>query len=245
MTLYLLITRIFPLSFHFHDSIPRLCDRNFGIGSDGLILIQSHPDFDFEMIFFNPDGSSGFCGNGSRCAVAFAFEIGLIELNTSFLAFDGLHEAVITDDIISVRMADCQYPKRIAEGQFIHTGSPHFILTKNEINSLNISTIGKEYRLRTDLFGDNGANVNFLSEKEKGSIFVRTYERGVEAETLSCGTGVTAAAICYGLSVKTNHIHVETLGGELEVSFNHKGEKINDIYLSGPATKVYRGSIQI
>ncbi len=235
------------LSFDAFDKIPSLCDRKYGIGSDGIILIQSHadPDFDFEMVFFNPDGSTSFCGNGSRCAVAYAKELGIIATNATFVAFDGLHKANIKNGNVTVKMADCDPPKLVESGKYIDTGSPHFIQVKEDIKSLDVNMLGRNLRFRTDLFGDAGTNVNFIAEKEKGSIFVRTYERGVEAETLSCGTGVTAAAICYGLEENISHVHVETLGGKLSVNFDGSGTPIKNIYLSGPFTKVFEGSIQI
>ena len=232
-------------TFTMESEIPSLCDRRFGIGSDGLILIQSHPDSDFEMVFYNPDGSTSFCGNGSRCAVAFASSLGIIDTSCTFRAIDGLHDATIQNSQVSVKMADCKRPEKVEDGLFIHTGSPHYVLTHDGIMSLDINMLGTQFRHREDLFGAGGTNVNLLEEDKRGSVFVRTFERGVEAETLSCGTGVTAAAICYGLQNKMNQIDVATKGGHLTVSFSENSSTITDIYLSGPADKVFEGSISL
>jgi diaminopimelate epimerase len=227
------------------SKIPQLCDRKFGIGSDGLILIQNHTEADFEMIFHNPDGSMSFCGNGARCAVAFARQIGLVTDSCSFAAIDGIHLATLTKDLITVKMADCTIPEKMDEGMFIHTGSPHYILESNDVNALDIRALGPKYRHRTDLFGAGGTNVNFIEELEKGSVFVRTFERGVEEETLSCGTGVTGAAICYGLKNDIHTIAIVTKGGELTVQFEEKDHLISDIFLTGPAVNVFEGSIRL
>lgn len=228
------------LGFDLHQEISRICDRKFGVGSDGLILVQEHSDADFEMVFFNPDGSSSFCGNGSRCAVAFAFSLGMATHESTFIAIDGKHTAVVEDEI-SVKMSDCEPLQNIAEGMFINTGSPHFILQINDVKSLELNEIGSVWRHRTDLFGEGGTNVNVLEELNEGSIFVRTYERGVEAETLSCGTGVTAAAISYGIPKGLEVVSVETPGGSLSVSFTANGDQISNLILKGPAEHVFDG----
>jgi diaminopimelate epimerase len=232
-------------SFNSHELIPKLCDRRLGIGSDGFILIQNHDTVDFEMDFYNPDGSSSFCGNGSRCAVDFARDLEIIETSATFKAYDGIHTAEIENDLITVKMAECKLPDKTENGEFIHTGSPHFVLFQKDINSLNINVLGADYQKKIDLFGPDGINVNFVSVKDKGLIFVRTYERGVNNETLSCGTGVTASAICYGLSEGVNAVNVETKGGDLKVTFESNGLLLNSIFLTGPVEKVYQGSIQI
>jgi len=232
-------------SFNSYKLIPKLCDRRLGIGSDGFILIQNHDNADFEMDFYNPDGSSSFCGNGSRCAVDFAYGLGIIDASATFKAYDGIHTAEIKNGLITVKMAECKIPYKTENGEFIHTGSPHFVLFKKDINSLNINALGADYQKKTNLFGADGINVNFVSIKDKGSIFVRTYERGVNNETLSCGTGVTASAICYGLAEGINVVNVETKGGDLKVTFETTGLLLNSIFLTGPVEKVYHGSIQI
>lgn len=228
------------------SQISSLCNRKFGIGSDGLILLENSLDHDFEMLFYNPDGSTSFCGNGSRCIVAFAQEIGIIDHHATFLAIDGIRNADISDEIVRIQMADCNKPKKIDSGSFIDTGSPHFIIPSDNIQKLKIHEIGRSYRHRTDLFGEGGANINFIEEKDTGTIFARTFERGVEAETLSCGTGVTASAIVYGLEINMDFIKVETPGGHLEVGFKKDmNGHIYDVFLSGPAVKVFEGVVSI
>lgn len=226
--------------------IIKLCNRRLGIGSDGLILIEEDPEVDFKMIFINPDGSETFCGNGSRCAVAFARTLGMIEDECHFLASDGSHIAKFVSGGIQVKMADALLPKKVEDGFTINTGTPHFLKYENNLNELDVNEIGSMIRYRKDLFGNEGVNVNFISETAKGLIFVRTFERGVEAETLSCGTGVTAAAILYGIQNKLNEVRIETKGGDLKVDFDDPADgSIRNIYLTGPVSKVYEGTIQI
>jgi len=226
--------------------IARLCDRKFGVGSDGIILIQDHPKLDFEMVFFNPDGSQSFCGNGSRCAAAYANELGIIKNKTNFLAIDGAHEAFIDEQSVRVKMSDCLQPTEMGGGQFIDTGSPHFVKYVSDIKDYPVLKEGTELRNNTELFGEAGTNVNFVEELRKGLIFVRTFERGVENETLSCGTGVTAAAIVYGLDKSLNQVDIETLGGELRVNFqSSEKNQVTHLYLSGPAEKVFTGEFMI
>ncbi len=237
--------RVDPITFT-NAQVTLLCDRKFGIGSDGLILLDNTQTFDFEMRFYNPDGSTSFCGNGSRCVVHFAHELGIIDRIATFNASDGMHSAEIEDQIVKVKMADCSKPEVIENGSFINTGSPHFIVSVQDIQKMDIIESGKPYRQRTDLFGDGGTNVNFIQEINKGELFVRTFERGVEAETLSCGTGVTASAIVYGLENDTYNVKVETPGGTLKVDFKKEGkDRINDIFLSGSVEKVFDGVISI
>ena len=227
------------------DEIQKLCDRKFGIGSDGLILIEPGINTDFKMTFFNPDGSQSFCGNGSRCALDFAKKIGIFKDKTRFEAFDGLHEGSINGDVVTVKMADVKLPRKVESGFFLNTGSPHFVMENNDINKLDINNIALKYRFRYDLFGDEGTNVNFMSEVKTGLIFVRTYERGVEAETLSCGTGVVAAAIVYGIKKNLEEVQVETLGGKLVIKFICNEDILEEVYLSGPAKEVFRGSVDL
>jgi diaminopimelate epimerase len=235
-------------SFKKHDNkiISHLCNRKFGIGSDGLILIENHSNLDFEMIFFNPDGSKSFCGNGSRCAVSFANEIGIIDGNAKFLAIDGVHDSVISNQNVTVKMADTGLPEDCLNGQFLDTGSPHYVEFISDIRNFAVLMNGKIIRHKNEIFGMGGTNVNFIEEISRGSVFVRTFERGVENETLSCGTGVTATAIIYGLANGVNKIEVETLGGKLKVEFNKDIEQgVKDIYLSGPVEKVFEGTVAI
>ena len=226
--------------------IPFLCDRKFGIGSDGLILIENHPEHDFEMIFYNPDGSQSFCGNGSRCAVAFANQLGIIDNKTTFLAIDGPHLATLIDQNVRVKMADSKLPEKYLNGQFIHTGSPHFIQYVSNIHNYPVFDEGKAIRNKSEIFGKGGTNVNFVEELAKGSVFVRTFERGVENETLSCGTGVTAVALVYGFDKGLNSVMIETPGGKLKVDFEKDpGSGFKNIYLTGPAVQVFEGEFFI
>jgi diaminopimelate epimerase len=226
--------------------INKLCDRRFGIGADGLILICKSPDHDFEMKYFNSDGFIGsMCGNGGRCSADFAIRQGIAGNKLSFNAADGLHKAIAEDGIIRLQMNDPKEPHLVNGSYFINTGSPHYVIFRKNIDEIDVNTEGKKFRWADD-FAPGGTNVNFV-EVEKNGIYVRTFERGVEEETLSCGTGVTASAIA---SVLTGHfdtkmVNVRTKGGNLSVAFNISGKKITDIWLSGPATFVFKGEIEV
>ena len=229
-----------------HDLINKLCNRRFGIGADGLILINRLPDYDFEMKYFNSDGfESTMCGNGGRCASDFAIKSGIAGKNLSFKAIDGLHEAVSGNGIIRLHMNDVKDTSIITGNYFINTGSPHYVVFTKDLNNLDIYKEGKKIRMSEE-FSPGGTNVNFV-EPEGDGIFVRTFERGVEDETLSCGTGVTASAIASVLSghFDTKSVNVRTKGGNLKVEFEITGKKITDIWLCGPATFVFEGIISI
>jgi diaminopimelate epimerase len=226
--------------------INKLCDRRFGIGADGLILISLHKQYDFEMKYFNSDGNIGsMCGNGGRCTADFALRSGIAGKNQNFFAFDGPHEAKISDGIVRLQMNDVSNITKVNGNYFINTGSPHYILFVKSAKETDIFNEGKRLRWSDD-FKPSGTNVNFVEKTEKG-IFVRTFERGVEDETLSCGTGVTASAIAAFLSghFDTNVINVKTLGGDLSVEFKLNKEIITDVHLSGPATFVFEGVIDV
>lgn len=226
--------------------IVHLCDRKFGIGSDGLILIQSSADNDFHMEFYNPDASQSFCGNGSRCAVAFAYRLGIIEKTCTFSAIDGTHKAeVISADHIEVSMKDVNDITHHENDFILDTGSPHFVRFTKDLMADDILEIGREIRYSTD-FKKEGINVNLVELLKDNSIQCATYERGVENETLSCGTGVTAMAIATNHHLKIESpITVLTKGGELDVSFEKYGEHYNTIRLKGPAEFVFKGEISI
>jgi diaminopimelate epimerase len=226
--------------------INRLCDRRFGIGADGLILICKSESNDFEMKYFNSDGKIGsMCGNGGRCSSDFAIKHGIAKTKLSFKAADGLHNAIAENGIIRLQMNDPKEPALVNGSYFINTGSPHYVIFRNDIDNIDVYTEGKKFRW-ADEFAPGGTNVNFV-EVGKDSIYVRTFERGVEEETLSCGTGVTASAIATVLSghLDTKSVKVRTKGGNLSVSFTIADKKITDIWLSGPATFVYKGEIEI
>jgi len=235
------------LDFLTKNQIKSLCDRRFGIGADGLMLLENHPDFDFKMVYYNADGGeSSMCGNGGRCLVDFAKFLHIIDSETNFLAVDGAHYAKISENLVSLKMIDVTEINTLTNALSLNSGSPHYVQFVNEINHFPVFTEGKKIR-NSAAFMEEGINVNFV-EKLTNSLFVRTYERGVEDETLSCGTGVTAAAIAYAYAnnlTNEQSISVETLGGKLAVSFNYIENKFTDVYLKGPAVLVYSGSVAI
>lgn len=228
-----------------HKMISTLCDRRFGIGADGVILLQKHEKVDFIMHYFNADGKPGsFCGNGGRCIVAFAKQLGIIDRKTIFAAHDGLHEATIVDNVVSLSMADVNhvsvYPKHV----FLNTGSPHHVTFVTNTIKLDVPTQGALIA-HNETYGIEGSNVNFVSVDSEDHITVRTFERGVEDETLSCGTGVTAAVLAAFSTdkIKLNQIQVQTSGGLLSVSFKKQKNSFTDIVLTGPTELVYSGTI--
>jgi diaminopimelate epimerase len=225
--------------------IQKLCDRKFGIGADGLILIQEKSGLDFEMVYFNADGSQSMCGNGARCAVAFARQLGIIDSITHFLAIDGEHKASISEQIVSLKMNDVDSIVSMDNDFFINTGSPHHIRYVQQILDYPVVEEGAKIRY-SEAYSPKGTNVNFVSPLSTDQIFVRTYERGVEDETLSCGTGVTACAIHYGHIKGLSAVKITTLGGELEVKFESNGlGGFKEILLIGPALPVYQGYLDL
>lgn len=226
--------------------IEDLCKRHLGIGADGLMLLNKSKELDFEMIYFNSDGKEGtMCGNGGRCMVAFARKLGIIDSYARFQTIDGVHTANITNDLVSLSMADVR-PPSVRDGKhFIDTGSPHLIIPTQNLPEVNVLEAGRTYRY-SELFAPNGTNVNFVEKKEEG-IHVRTYERGVEAETLSCGTGVTAAAISskWDSGPGEYSVVVTTQGGKLTVSFTITDKLIKSVWLKGPAKFVFEGEIDV
>ncbi len=226
--------------------IKKLCDRRFGIGADGLILITENSEYNFEMQYFNSDGFEGsLCGNGGRCSADFAIRNGITRNNMVFKAIDGTHKAVSEKGIIRLQMNNVKETSIIRDNYFINTGSPHYMIFNEKIDNIDVYSEGKRIRSSAD-FAPGGTNVNFVEVQESG-IYVRTFERGVEDETLACGTGVTASAIATVLLGKTdkNSVNVRTRGGNLNVEFNVKGSEITDVWLSGPATFVFEGKIEI
>lgn len=231
----------------FDDSIENvefLCHRRFGIGADGLILIENTEEFDFKMRYFNADGKEGsMCGNGGRCAVMFASDLGIFEKNTSFIAVDGPHHATVSDNIVSLGMTDVEGILDETIGYFLNTGSPHLVIFKEDLDNLDVKTQGAAIRYSDYWVGRGGVNVNFVEILDNENIKVRTYERGVEDETYSCGTGVTAAAIASSeMKGLLQKINIQTLGGKLQVSFE-KGQGFSEILLNGPAAFVFEGQV--
>lgn len=228
--------------------VAKLCDRRFAIGADGLMLLQSKTGYDFEMVYYNSDGNeSSMCGNGGRCIVEFARNLGLVKEKAFFIATDGEHAAVVSPSFISLKMNDVNGVEMNEQFSFLNTGSPHYVAFVNEVENFNVFEEGKKIR-NNARFKAEGTNVNFI-EKQNTDLFVRTYERGVEGETYSCGTGVTAAAIVASLknaATAQNYCNIKTLGGNLKVKFE-KGinNSFTNIWLEGPATFVFKGEIEI
>jgi diaminopimelate epimerase len=232
------------LAFFKNDTkrIAAFCDRKFGIGADGLILLENHPTLDFKMVYYNADGNqSSMCGNGGRCLVHFAKFLGIINHKASFEAIDGIHEASINEGIVSLKMNDVDSVATENDYSFLNTGSPHHVELCKQLDYLDIQTEGA--KLRHEKYGKEGANINFVEQVNNDTFSVRTYERGVEAETLSCGTGVTAVAIAMHKTGKTtsNTVILNTPGGGLKVTFEVGDSGYNNIWLIGPAVMVFKG----
>lgn len=222
--------------------VNKLCNRHFGIGADGIILIENNNQYDFRMIYFNADSSETFCGNGARCAVAFAKQLKMIDSKSNFIAFDGPHYAEIKDEIISLQMIDVHDIKVNQNSVFVYTGTQHHIEMVDNLDNYPVFENGKNIRYSYD---DPGSNVNFTQKINETTFRVRTYEKGVENETLACGTGVTAVAIAMHKTnqTKSNHITLPVEGGRLEVSFEAEKEMYKNVFLKGPATFVFKGTI--
>lgn len=227
--------------------IQKLCDRRFGIGADGLMLLNSHPELDFEMKYFNADGNPGsLCGNGSRCIVRFACDRGIEKKRYHFFASDGPHEAeLLVNGLISLKMNDLNRIESTETDLFLDTGSPHVVKFVQDLEQYDVFGIGKAIRY-DNRFSPGGTNVNFAQRTaDPNALFVRTYERGVENETYSCGTGVTACAIALAhLDRTSRETRIETKGGTLTVRFQTTDfQHFHDIHLIGPAEKVFEGTI--
>ena len=231
--------------------IEKLCDRRFGVGCDGLMLLENEEGFDFKMRYFNSDGKEGsMCGNGGRCIVAFAYQLDIIKDKTHFIAVDGEHYANISFQdnqlIVSLQMQDVSKIENGDGFYYLNTGSPHYTKFISSHEKFDTYSEGKAIRYN-QRFKELGTNVNFISGNNN-QIQVSTYERGVENETYSCGTGVVASCISAKLQFNTdsNHFFVKTKGGNLEVYFDHKeGNKFENIWLKGPATFVFEGKLDI
>ncbi len=228
--------------------VKHLCDRHFGIGADGLMLLGKKEGYDFEMIYYNSDGrQSSMCGNGGRCLVKFAYHQGIIKTSYRFAAIDGDHLAEIdSDGVVSLQMQNVNTVAYHNTYVVINTGSPHFVKFATEVRDIDVYSTGHEIRNSKE-FSPDGINVNFVESVSEDSIFVRTYERGVENETLSCGTGVTAAALLSAHNEKGfNTVVVKTPGGQLSVEFDRIDEQhFENIWLCGPAEFVFKGEIEV
>lgn len=228
------------------EQIKFICDRRFGIGSDGLMMLENAEGYDFKMRYFNADGKEGsMCGNGGRCLVQFAKDCGIVKSTYHFIASDGPHEAIILESgLIKLKMQDVEGVEEHQQYKILNTGSPHFIQYVDHLDAFDVYKEGKAIRY-SDTFKEEGINVNFVTRLSDG-IRIRTYERGVEDETLSCGTGATASALATAEKEGPQIIKVKVQGGELSIAFNKVGMQcFNDIWLIGPAQFVYSGEISI
>ena len=231
------------------ETIRFLCDRRFGIGADGLMLLSSHPTLDFRMIYFNSDGrESSMCGNGGRCLVHFAHAVGAIGHTADFEAIDGLHEAILEGDTVRLKMGiPTGYRQEKKHRDWLDTGSPHVVewLEKSP-ETVNVVDAGAAIRY-AEPYAPGGTNVNFVQAIEDDLLSVRTYERGVEDETYSCGTGVTACAYAHLIRqhLSDGRIGIQTPGGHLSVEIKNRGQQDEEVWLCGPATFVYSGNIGI
>lgn len=233
------------------STVAKLCTRHFGIGADGLIMIEPHDDADFYMRYYNSDGKlSTMCGNGGRCAVLFAKHISIVkERKVTFFGADGAHEAIIQENgTISLKMNVSDNPVIVGSAYVIDTGSPHFVRFTYNVDNIDVKKEGRIVR-NSASYKKEGINVNFVEEENTELLYVRTYERGVENETRSCGTGVTASAICqyHKQRLRGNKtIHVNTLGGSLSVSIHATDfRSIDSVWLNGPARAVFIGEVNI
>lgn len=229
------------------ERIEYLCDRRFGIGADGLMLLQRKAGFDFEMVYFNSDGrESSMCGNGGRCITAFAHQLGVFRERCRFWAIDGEHEALVRNDgWIELKMIDVREVEQGLDFFYLNTGSPHYVTFTDSLDELDVYQQGRSIRY-SDRFRREGTNVNFVQLEPEG-IRVATYERGVEDETLSCGTGVTAAALAYHLKTGNSSgvVPIKVKGGRLEVRFQSAPTGFREIWLCGPAVAVFSGEVVI
>jgi diaminopimelate epimerase len=239
------------------EQIKLICHRKFGIGADGLMLIEKHPELDFNLVYFNSDGSQSLCGNGCRAAVRMAASLGMVNGRTKFNAYDGIHEAeLFPDDIVKLKMSDVAGIKVHGEDLYLNTGSPHYIRFISAIEDYPVFEEGRKVRYH-EHFQPGGTNANFVEPLADNAIFVRTYERGVENETLSCGTGVVAAALASSTRGYSSPVNIGTLGGPLTVQFKtshndptaasggQPGRSFSDIFLIGPAKLVYQGTMEL
>ncbi len=229
-----------------NSKVAALCHRRFGIGADGLMLLDHADGYDFRMVYYNSDGGeSTMCGNGGRCITEFARHLGIIKDKAKFLAIDGEHTATIFDDgLISLHMQNVNGMQSADGHVILNTGSPHYVQWVDDVADTDVFNRGRAIRYSNE-FMPGGINVNFVQVAGENRLKVRTYERGVEDETMSCGTGVTAAAIAATSSNTGIFVtHIETPGGNLEVSFNkNTGSTATDVVLTGPAVLVFKGEI--
>lgn len=232
----------FPIS---QKLIANLCHRRFGVGADGLMLLQNAKGYGFRMVYFNSDGTEGsMCGNGGRCLVRFAHDLGVIGNSTTFIATDGEHEAKVSEEVISLKMIDVNSIEKTDSYDFMNTGSPHYVEYVEDLEHFDVYAKGKAVRYGEPFVSKGGTNVNFVEVVGENKLNVRTYERGVEDETYACGTGVTACALSansrFGFD---KFVDIKVVGGNLRIEFNRTENGYDNIYLIGPAVKVFEGNI--
>jgi diaminopimelate epimerase len=231
--------------------IKKICDRHFGIGADGLMLLRPSKQYHFKMLYYNSDGYlASMCGNGGRCIAAFAYFRGIVPVKMTFDAYDGEHEAVVEENFpeknemdISLKMTDVKKIEKNGKYYFLDTGSPHYVEFVDKVAEIDVVKEGRKTR-QSERFSPDGTNVNFV-ELTESRMFVRTYERGVEDETLSCGTGVTASAISAFLESGQMGQKIHTTGGDFTVRFEQNNSIFSNIWLRGPAKLVFKGNISI
>ena len=225
-----------------------LCNRHFGIGADGIIILKESKNSDFEILNYSSNGNLGsLCGNGSRCAVLFAYDKSIINSNTIFHAYDGIHKAeILANGLIKMEMKVNSAIVSNSYGTWLDTGSPHLVIEKNDTDKLDVNNEGRLIRYN-DFYKEEGVNVNFIEKISDDQFKIRTYERGVENETLACGTGSTASAICMNFLGRTNssNITMKCKGGDLNVQFNSSKKGYNKISITGPAKLVFEGTTEI
>jgi diaminopimelate epimerase len=232
------------------EQIKKICDRKFGVGADGMMLIEKDPALDFNLVYYNSDGSQSLCGNGSRAAVNFASFLDLVNGHASFNAYDGKHEAeILSSGIVRLKMKDTHAIAQHGNDFIINTGSPHFIRFVQQVNEFPVVEEGKKIRY-SEPYNEKGINVNFVELLPDNTLFVRTYERGVEDETLSCGTGVTAAALAASFKGYTSPVSIKTRGGNLSIEFKSGqsaagAASFQDIFLVGSAKMVFEGTLEL
>ena len=226
--------------------VKHICDRRFGVGADGLMLLENTHGFDFKMVYYNSDGNeSTMCGNGGRCISAFAKELGIVDDKGSFLAIDGEHEFSIHENIVQLKMIDVTDINQQNNDYILFTGSPHYVSFRNEIKNIDIVPEARKIR-NNETYKAEGINVNFVEDKDE-KISMRTYERGVEDETLSCGTGTVAVALSIAEknNIENGKLEILTSGGNLEVAFTKQGTTFTNIWLIGEAKLVFEGTINM
>lgn len=232
----------FPVS---QPYIAHLCHRRFGVGADGLMLLQNAEGYDFRMVYFNADGTEGsMCGNGGRCLVRFAHDLGIIGNETTFIAVDGEHQAKVSSEVISLKMIDVNEIEKNEIYDFINTGSPHYVEYVEDLKNMDVYQKGKNIRYSEPFVSRGGTNVNFVEVVGDNQLEVRTYERGVEDETYACGTGVTACALSANLRYGfEDFVDIKVLGGQLRIEFDRTPTGYENIFLIGPAVRVFEGMI--